>query len=460
MTDASGRASPLHAGMDLMTSTLRAHAAFFTDDAPRPSLEAALTTGPLLSVAAGFVAALVAWAVAARCADPRRRRCAVRALSEIVSGPLSSMTAFAPPIARIALGASLAWCAAVDSVATPGLRADEPVLDLLRLAALVLGLMLVVGVRVRASAVGSTAVFAVAAVLAGSPVVLLERLDVLGLAAFVAVVGGRRLDPRMDAATLGRLARGTTWLRVGIAAGLFTVAITEKLANVEMTAAVLAEHPRIDPGQFLGTDMATTVLMLGAVEVALAVLVLVLPLPELLALAVGAPFVLGVAEFGMLEVPGHLPIWGGVTVLALLGAHLQTADLVSVRPPWMRDVERTPELARRRTVGPRVPWVATGAEQVAPVPAAVPPMAPAPSLVPPMAPAASLLPPMPVPRPMVLVGSATGAVAPASCLPPVHPRGADLAVQDHVAAWRASAPIDAPRFEWAAAPGAGGVDRR
>lgn len=433
-----------------MLSSLRAHATFFVDDAPRPSIEAALAPGSLAALAAGVLAALAAWAVAARCADPRRRRCAVRALSELVSGPLSSLTSFAPPIARVALGGALAWCAAVDSVATPSLRADEPVLELLRLAALVLGLLLVAGAHVRPAAVASAATMTVAALLAGNPLVLLERLDILGLAAFVAIVGGRRLDTRIDAATLARLARGSAWLRVGVAGGLFTVAITEKLANVEMTAAVLADHPRIDPGRLLGTDVTTTVLLLGAIEVALAVLVLVLPLPELLALAVGAPFVLGVAEFGLLEVPGHLPIWGAVSVLAVLGAHLQTADLVSVRPPWMRDVERTPEAARRRTVGPRVPWVAaTHAEPVHQPPAvtAGPP-------------AATVLPPMLVPRPVILVGSATSGTGPAPGVPVDLPAPAGLTLQEPVAAWRSGAPIDAPRFEWAPTPGAGSVHAR
>ena len=82
-----------------------------------------------------------------------------------------------------------------------------------------------------------------------------------------------------------RLGKSVLWLVPGLAslvafAWLLTVAITEKLANVEMTASVLAHHPRIDPGVVLGTDVATTVLMLGAVEVPQEAFMAVLKLRE------------------------------------------------------------------------------------------------------------------------------------------------------------------------------------
>ncbi len=125
----------------------------------------------------------------------------------------------------------------------------------------------------------------------------------------------------MDAETLTRLQLGTAWLRGMVACGLLVVAVTEKLANVPMTAQVLREHPHVDLGLVLGTSPEQTVLMLGA-----------------------------------------------VAVLALLGAHVQTADLVTIRPPWMRSVRRTPDAARQRLVGARVPWVV--AVEPAPTPVA------------------------------------------------------------------------------------------
>ncbi len=342
----------------MASSTLTAHAAFFVDDAPLPDFGSLLDRGPLLAIAGGVMLALAVWAVASTCADPRRERCAIRWLSEIVSGLLSTLTSFAPVVARVALGATLVTCAAIGSVGTPNLHfAGEGSLDVLRGIAAVLGVALVLGLRTRAMAFAAILTFVVSAYAAGSPIVVFERLDVIGLAAFVAIVGGERLETRMDRATLARLQLGTTWLRGMVAGGLLVVAVTEKLANVPMTAQVLEEHPHVNLGLLLGTTATQTVLMLGAVEVAFALLVLLLPLAALLAIAIGAPFVLTVGEFGLLEVPGHLPVWGAVAVLALLGAHVQTADLVTIRPPWLRGVRRTPDAARERLVGARVPWI-------------------------------------------------------------------------------------------------------
>lgn len=413
---------------------ITAHASFFVEGAPAPSVGALLAPGPLLAVAIGVTAALAAWAVAATCADPRRPRCAVRMLSDMVSAPLSNLTCLVPVIARVALGTAMLWCAAIGSIATPNLGVHATGLDGLRAAAALTGLLLLLDVRTRLAAGAAVATFITAAAAAGQPIVALERLDVIGLAAFVVIVGGTRLDHRIEPAMLARIGRGATWLRCCLAAGLLTVAITEKLANVPMTALVLEQHPRVDPGPLLGIEPVTTVLLLGAVEVAFAVLVFLLPLPELVALAIGAPFVATVGEFGMLEVPGHLPVWGGVAVLALLGAHLQTADLVTVRPPWMRHRARTPEAARERIVGDRVPWVEPLSE-----PATVG-----------------------VPIRTVLVGSSTGPVADSSPRPPQYVAlPSPPPIVEPVAAWLASGPgarpagdtaDGLPRFTWVQRP--------
>lgn len=409
----------------MASSTLFPHAAFFVDHAPSPDIASLAERGPLLAFAAGIAIALATWVVASMCADPRRDRCAIRWLSEVVSGTLSTLTTVAPVLARLALGSALVWCAVIGAVATPNLRSgDGTTANVLELTAVVLGAALVIGFRARTAAVGAIATFVAAAFAAGTPVVVLERLDIVGLAVFVAVVGGSRLDPRMDAATLARLQVGSVWLRMLLGIGLLVVAVTEKLANVPMTATVLDAHPNVDVGLLLGTDPQTTVLLLGTVEVAFALLVMLLPLPELLALAIGAPFVLSVGEFGVLEVPGHLPVWGAVAVLALLGAHVQTADLVTIRPPWMRHVRRTPDAARERIVGATVPWLV-----VEPVVEA---------------------------RRIIVGGTATTPPATVSqAFPPIAPQ---------VAAWidpaarqsqTTGAAIDAPRFSWAPHPGAG-----
>ncbi|MCW2956678.1 MAG: hypothetical protein JWO69_1547 [Thermoleophilia bacterium] len=421
--------------------TLLSHAAFFIGDPPKPQYGTLLDRGPLLALIGGIAAGLIAWMVASACADPRRGRCLVRWLSESVSATLQTLTEFAPPVARVALGVTLVWCAALGAVVTPNLLVEGTSGAALRVAALLMGAHLVFGHRVRFAAIASVGLLIGAAVSVGTPLVVFERLDIAGLAVFVGIMGGRRLEPRMDAATLAKIDQAACWLRVLVATGLIVVAITEKLANVPMTAAVLAQHPNVDLGRLIGTDPHVTVLLLGAVEVAIAVLVLLLPLPELLALAIGAPFVLAVGEFGLLEVPGHLPVWGAVGVLALLGAHPQTSDLLTIRPPWLRGRLRTPEAARTQVVGGRVPWTVT-APVAAPVMAQV---------------AAPVMAPVATARRIVVSGThtqSTGTARPPitidAPIPPFAPQAAAwLAAPAPVAA---AAPVEGDRFQWGAQP--------
>lgn len=418
----------------MASSTLSAHAAFFVEGAPAPDFGTLLDRGPLLAIGGGVLLGLLAWIVASTCADPRRERCLLRWVSELVSGSLAALTEHVPPIARMALGGTLVWCAVIGAVGTPNLLVEDASGAALRSLAAGIGIMLVLGIRVRTLASASIVLMLLASMQAGTPLVFLERLDLAGLAVFVAIVGGRRLEPRIDAATMRSLALGSRWLRVLVAFGLVTVAITEKLANVPITARVLAEHPNVDIGVVLGTSAETTVLLLGAAEITFAVLVLLLPLPELVALAIGAPFVLSVGEFGMLEVPGHLPVWGAVGVLALLGAHPQTSDMV--RPPWLRGRMRTPDAARVRTPGERVHWATstTGARQIV-VGGSI--TTPVPARLVATAPAAATLPAAPPMAPQV----AAWLAAPAAPVAPSAPaQGMDS---------------DLPRFQWAAAPGAG-----
>lgn len=437
-------------------STISGHAAFFIEHAPSPDLSALLAPGPVAAIVGGTVLALIVWAVAATCADPRRERCLLRWASDHVSGVLSTMTGATPVIARVALGATLLWCAAMGAIATPNLHPADGAGAALRAAAVVVGAMLLLGVRPRAAALAAAGLLAAAAVVAGTPLVVVERLDIVGLAAFVALVGGHRLEPRMDEAALRSVRLGAWALRGMLAASLLAVAVTEKLANVPMTAAVLRDHPRVDLGLVLGTDATTTVLLLGAVEVTFAILVVLLPLPELLALAIGAPFVLTVGEFGLLEVPGHLPVWGAVAVLALLGAHVQTSDLVTVRPPWMRARERTPREARARVVGARVPWVEPSPEPM-PMPMPVPMAMPVPAAI-----HVGSIAPVPTIAPQVAAWIADGgrAAGPATVAPAQWSSTGQPAVVPPLAhaapsTGAGSTAPELPRFSWSAHPGAG-----
>jgi hypothetical protein len=119
---------------------------------------------------------------------------------------------------------------------------------------------------------------------------------------------------------------------------------------------------------------------------------------------------------------------------------VQTADLVTIRPPWLRGARRTPDAARERLVGARVPWITAE------------PMAREVAVEQPKTIVVGSVGSMPVaPAPVPLTSQ------PLVSQPPMAPIPAAPALAPQVAAWlgRDEAPAETPRFAWAPAPGAG-----
>ncbi|MCW2923782.1 MAG: hypothetical protein JWM98_1186, partial [Thermoleophilia bacterium] len=148
-----------------------------------------------------------------------------------------------------------------------------------------------------------------------------------------------------------------------------------------------------------------------------------------------------------------MPVWGAAASLALLGAHPQTADLLSVRPPWMRGAQRTPDAARDRTVGPRVPWVTVPAVPAATtgrilVGSVAPRPVPAPVGVAPVRTAASAV---PTALPQLQSQVAAWLVAPPQ-LPGVSTAAAHHATRGPAPDPGAVSAHEPPRFTWRAEP--------
>jgi uncharacterized membrane protein YphA (DoxX/SURF4 family) len=187
-----------------------------------------------------------------------------------------------------------------------------------------------------------------------SPV--LQRVDLLGLAVFVAIAGagrwsadaelGRAADP-----TPLQAARAIWALRVGAGAALIVVAFAEKLANPQLALHFLTDHEQLSVGHQLGLHMSDLAFIrtAGAIEVLFGLLLISGALPQVCVLVAGIPFNATLWFFGTTELVGHLPIYGAMLVLLVYGSQATLRDGVRAAWPWPAPQWRRPRASALAT---------------------------------------------------------------------------------------------------------------
>ena len=173
---------------------------------------------------------------------------------------------------------------------------------------------------------------------------VLQRIDVLGLATFILLMGpGRwsadlergaerdrfRADGRLGRPGLEAAARAILALRVAAGAALIIVALYEKLINPELALDFLREHPDLQLAHQLDLPLSDIefVRVAGATEILFGMLLISGALPQAIVLIAGIPFNATLWFFGINELVGHLPIYGAMLVLLVWGSHPQLRPL-------------------------------------------------------------------------------------------------------------------------------------
>jgi hypothetical protein len=197
---------------------------------------------------------------------------------------------------------------------------------------------------------------------------VLQRIDLLGLAAFVVIAGpGRwsadfergeardffRPEGSLDERGLATMAKAILALRVAAGAALIFVALYEKLINPDLALDFLREHPDLQLAHQLDLPLSDLefVRIAGAIEVLFGLLLISGALPQVIILIAGIPFNATLWFFGINELVGHLPIYGAMLVILVFGSHPQ---LRATAYGWGRPPPTGRLAASRRRQGPVV----------------------------------------------------------------------------------------------------------
>jgi hypothetical protein len=274
---------------------------------------------------------------------------------------LGRLAPWIPRLLAVHVGVSLLAQASRGTYLAPSLVLPRsPVGAALAIAEGLLGVWLISGYRVRPAA----AVLVVSGPL-GMPaygvVPILERIDLLGVALFLAI-----LPPGLDRggavdAHPRRVAAALFALRTMVGTSLVVLAFTEKLARPGLAVAFLDRFPAFNILQAVGLPVgdATFIRVAGAVELLFGLLLISGSLPQITVILAGIPFNATLFFLGREELIGHLPIYGAMLALLVYGSNATMARLTSWYPgrravtaearPAPRAPPSSPDAPSRRT---------------------------------------------------------------------------------------------------------------
>lgn len=297
-----------------------AHEAWFTPARPPYDWSFAFEPISLGLIAAAVVLAL-AWRFAARW-FPRPELPFLR--------PLGRLAPYVPRLLAIHAGVSLLAQAARGTYLAPSLQlADSPFGSALAIAEGVLGVWLITGYRIRPAAA-----LLVAAGPLGMPFYgvtpILERMDLLGIALFLALLPPEETPGGAVTATVERVRASLLSLRLIVGGALIVLAFTEKLARSELALEFLDRFPAFNILRTIGLDVGdlTFIRIAGSIELLFGLLIISGSLPQLAVIAAGIPFNATLFFLGTEELIGHLPIYGAMFALLVYGSSDRFASVV------------------------------------------------------------------------------------------------------------------------------------
>ncbi len=296
------------------------HETWFTPD--RPPYDWSFVRQPAtLSLVAAAVLVAVAW----RFMASRVPRPEIRLLR-----PLGRLAPWIPRLLAIHAGVSLLAQAARGEYLAPALTLPGNGFGTaLAVVEGLTGVWLITGFRVRPAAALLVAAGPLGMIGYGV-VPILERVDLLGIALFLAVLPPEDTPGGAVRAESERLALALLALRLPVGTALIVLAFTEKLARPALAMAFLDRFPAFNVLRSAGLDVGDLafIRMAGAIELLFGLLILSGAMPQVAVILAGIPFNATLFFLGASELIGHLPVYGAMLALLVYGSNPDTAHLV------------------------------------------------------------------------------------------------------------------------------------
>ncbi len=319
-------------GLVNLTSVASAHEKWFVDDPNGFKVDLGLIfSWPVLIavVISGAAFVLIKWADQQYQKRILDHKPAKNNLAGIQEERLQKLYAYLPMLLAFHVAVPLLVNGFQLQLFAPNLKMTPSLLSgALSLAEFLIALALIYGVFTDIAALGLIGLYVTGLVLGPfigiAPVFLLEHLFVIGIAFFLYVFGRGPLsvDALLERKTHPNrrmvryaipLIRWTTGL------SLILLALTEKLLNPALAEYFLTHKIDFNLGGSIGISDLTFTYIAGITEFLFGVLLISGGLPRLVIMIAWVPFNLTLPFLGWVELAGHLPVYGIMLVLLILG---------------------------------------------------------------------------------------------------------------------------------------------
>lgn len=287
------------------------HVKWFTDPTAFPTRYELLFSLPVLAaLGIAGLAVVAAWAWERRLPEPRTVKW------------LERFAPYAPLALGLHLGLALVAASIIGVLFAPAktleIGSENAFGFLLLTAQAMCGLMIVLGLATRAAAI-LLALLGLVAMIPFTVESILEQVHILGIAAFLFLVGRGPLSlDRIRGVTPPVSAPEIPWasltlVRVLLGFAVFYGALTEKLLNPGLAEALLAERPSLNVTRVIGPIALPDgqfAFLAGVTELVIGAVILSPWLTRPI-MAIGAViFTASLFVFGWKELLGHLPFYG------------------------------------------------------------------------------------------------------------------------------------------------------
>ena len=314
--------------------TLR-HETWFTTE--RPAFDWSFAVEP---ASLAMIGGAVLIAVAARLAARRLPTPELRPL-----GFLGRLSPYVPRLLAIHAGVSLLAQAARGTYLSPAIALPDTWYgSAVAIAEGIVGVWLITGYRVRPAAALLVAAGPIGMAFSG-PLPILERMDLLGIALFLAMLPPGHEPAGAVRARPAAVAPPLFALRTLVGGALILLAFTEKLARPDLALAFLDRYPAFNIMRTVGLGVSDElfVRIAGGVELLFGLLLVSGALPQVAVILAGIPFNATLFFLGAEELIGHLPVYGAMLAILVYGSDPGIAPVV----PWFPGSRRAVVWAER-----------------------------------------------------------------------------------------------------------------
>ncbi|HSD55906.1 MAG TPA: DoxX family membrane protein [Candidatus Saccharimonadales bacterium] len=260
-------------------------------------------------------------------------------ITKALDSTVGTLSRYIPYIVRYTTGLLLIINAAKGLLFAPNVPADTSPAQLLSIVLALCGVLLIVGFKIRFAAIGILAVYTSALLFLRPFGDIFDHVEYIGIGLYLLLYAHKPYLALVARSRMRALCSPESLLRIFVGVGLMSLALTEKLVGIELSANFLQNHDW-NFLSFLGISDRWFIIVAGIVELLVGLTLVLNIAPRITTAIVAGLMVVTAILLGLDEVYGHLFALSLVAVVWLQPELPVLAPHKAARKKGMLEVSR------------------------------------------------------------------------------------------------------------------------